>query len=92
MILATESKILPAKSGRNQKGEFNNHFGHKMTQQSRNAISQSQKRRYSLLRQALDQAANDDRIRQVVNEEIQKYLRANAAPLENKQTNNIPLT
>jgi hypothetical protein len=93
MILETESQMTPVKKGRNQKGEFNNHYGHKMTQQSRNAISQSQKRRYSLLRQALDQAANDDRIRRVVQEEITKFLSENAIQVNNnKPTNNIPLT
>ena len=93
MILATESKMIPpAKSGRNQKGEANNHWGHKMTQQSRNAISETQKRRYSLLRQAVDIATNGDRIRQVVQEEIKKYLAENAIlSNNNKPTNNIPL-
>ncbi len=89
MILATESQMTPPiKKGRNQKGERNNHFGKPHSPEAKARISTTQKARYDLLRKAV----SDDRIRQVVKEEIQKYLRANAAPLENKQTNNIPLT
>jgi hypothetical protein len=88
MILATESEMTPVKKGRNQKGEHNNHFGKPHSPEAKAAISATQKARYDLLRKAV----SDDRIRQVVNEEIKKYLRANAAPLENKQINNIPLT
>ena len=88
MILATESEMTPVKKGRNQKGEHNNHFGKPHSPEAKAAISATQKARYDLLRKAV----SDDRIRQVVNEEIMKYLRANAAPLENKQINNIPLT
>lgn len=89
MILATESKMIPAKSGRNQKGEFNNHYNHPHTPESKAAISATQKARYDLLRKAV----SDDRIRKVVNEEIKKYLAENAVQFNNnKPTNNIPLT
>lgn len=87
MILATESEMTPVKKGRNQKGEHNNHFGKPHSPEAKAAISATQKARYDLLRKAV----SDDHIKRVVNEEIKKYLRANAAPLENKQTNNIPL-
>jgi len=89
MILATESNLIPTKNGRNQQGERNNHFGKPHSPEAKAAISATQKARYELLRKAV----SDDRIRQVVNEEIKKYLAENALPLNNnKPTNNIPLT
>ena len=89
MILATESEMTPVKKGRNQKGEHNNHFGKPHSPEAKAAISATQKARYDLLRKAV----SDDRIRQVVNEEIKKYLAENALQINNnKPTNNIPLT
>ena len=89
MILATESEMIPVKKERNQKGEFNNHYNHPHTPESKAAISATQKARYDLLRKL----ASDDHIKRVVKEEIKKYLAENALPLNNnKPTNNIPLT
>ena len=88
MILATESNMIPAKSGRNQKGEHNNHFGKPHTPEAKAAISATQKARYELLRKAV----SNDRIRSIVKEEVQKYLAENATQVNNnKPTNNIPL-
>jgi len=89
MILATESQMTPPiKKGRNQKGERNNHFGKPHSPEAKARISTTQKARYDLLRKAV----SDDRIRQVVNEEIKKYLAENATQVNNnKPTNNIPL-
>lgn len=87
MILATESEMTPVKKGRNQKGELNNHYNHPHTPEAKSKIATTQRARYDLLRKL----ASDEHIKRVVKEEIQKYLRANAAPLENKPTNNIPL-
>ena len=87
MILATESNMTPTK--RNQKGILNNHYGKPHSPEAKAAISATQKARYDLLRKAV----SDDRIRQVVNEEIKKYLAENATLVNNnKPTNNIPLT
>jgi len=87
MILATESNMTPTK--RNQKGILNNHYGKPHTPEAKLKISTTQKARYDLLRKAV----SDDRIRQVVNEEIKKYLAENATLVNNnKPTNNIPLT
>ena len=91
MILATESQMIQTK--RNQKGKFNNHYNHPHTPEARAAISAKQRQRYDLLRRAVDLATDDNRIRQVVKEEINRYLKENAIPLNNnKPTNNIPLT
>ena len=87
MILATESNMIPAKSGRNQLGENNNHYNHPHTPEAKSKISATQRARYDLLRKAV----SDDRIRQVVKEEIKKYLAENAIQVNNKPTNNIPL-
>jgi len=87
MILATESNMTPTK--RNQKGILNNHYGKPHSPEAKAAISATQKARYDLIRKAV----SDDRIRQVVNEEIKKYLAENALQINNnKPTNNIPLT
>ena len=89
MILATELEMIPVKKERNQKGEFNNHYNHPHTPESKAAISATQKARYDFLRKL----ASDDHIKRVVNEEIKKYLAENATLVNNnKPTNNIPLT
>ena len=88
MILATVTNMEQAKKPRDYSGSNNPHWGHKMTQKSRKAISATQKARYDLIRKAV----SDDRIRAVVKEEITRYLQNNLIPVNNnKPTNNIPL-
>lgn len=57
--------------------------------ESKEAISKTQKARYNLLRMAVEKATNEDRIREVVKEEIQKLINE-SKPVNNKH-NNIPL-
>ena len=63
--------------------------GKKHSQESKEAISKTQKARYNLLRMAVEKATNEDRIREVVKEEIQKLINE-SKPVNNKH-NNIPL-
>lgn len=74
---------------RDHKGQNNPHFGHIMQPASREAISKTQKARYDLLRQAVERATDDNRIRQVVREELRKLINE-SKPVNNKP-NNIPL-
>ena len=74
---------------RDHKGQNNPHFGHIMQPASREAISKTQKARYDLLRQAVERATDDNRIKQVVREELRKLINE-SKPVNNKP-NNIPL-
>lgn len=75
---------------RDHRSEKNPHFGHVMTQDSRNAIASQQRLRFDLIRSALEQSKNsvsEERVRQVVQEEIEKFL--NDTLYNNKA--NIPI-
>ncbi len=75
---------------RDHRSERNPHFGHVMTQDSRNAIASKQRLRLELLRSALEQSKNsvsEEHVRQVVQEEIEKFL--NDTLYNNKA--NIPI-
>lgn len=75
---------------RDHRSERNPHFGHVMTQDSRNAIASKQRLRFDLIRSALEQSKNsvsEERVRQVVQEEIEKFL--NDTLYNNKA--NIPI-
>jgi hypothetical protein len=75
---------------RDHRSERNPHFGHVMTQDSRNAIVSKQRLRFDLIRSALEQSKNsvsEERVRQVVQEEIEKFL--NDTLYNNKA--NIPI-
>ena len=88
--LVSEDQITtPEKKVRDHRGQKNPHFGHKMQPSSREAIAQSQRARYDLLRQAIERATDDNRIRQVVREELRKLINE-SKPVNNKP-NNIPI-
>ena len=75
---------------RDHRSERNPHFGHVMTQDSRNAIASKQRLRFDLIRSALEQSKNsvsEESVRQVVQEEIEKFL--NETLYNNKA--NIPI-
>jgi hypothetical protein len=78
---------------RNHQGELNPHFNKPHSPESKEAISKTQKARYELLRKAVNQAAvNDDRIRQVMKEELSKFIKQ-VIPVkpDNNRPNNIPI-
>ena len=78
---------------RNHQGELNPHYNKPHSPKSKEAISKTQKARYELLRKAVNQAAvNDDRIRQVVKEELSKFLKQ-VIPVkpDKNRPSNIPI-
>lgn len=88
-LVSEDQMTTPEKKVRDHRGQKNPHFGHKMQPSSREAIAQSQRARYDLLRQAIERATDDNRIRQVVREELRKLINE-SKPVNNKP-NNIPI-
>ena len=62
------------------------------TDESKKKISETQQRRYALLRIAVDNAIDDNRIRHVVREEIDKLLKEMIPVKPNNNKPNIPVT
>ena len=92
-VISEEQMTTPERVKRNHQGELNPHYNKPHSPESKEAISKTQKARYELLRKAVNQAAvNDDRIRQVVKEELSKFLKQ-VIPVkpDNNRPNNIPL-
>ena len=87
-LLTSERGINPETTRINQ-NQGKGMSGKKHSQESKEAISKTQKARYNLLRMAVEKATNEDRIREVVKEEIQKLINE-SKPVNNKH-NNIPL-
>ena len=87
-LLTSERGINPVETRINQ-NQGRGMSGKKHSPESRKAISKTQKARYDLLRMAVEKATNEDRIREVVKEEIQKLI-DESKPVNNKH-NNIPL-
>ena len=87
-LLTSEREINPVETRINQ-NQGRGMSGKKHSPESRKAISKTQKARYDLLRMAVEKATNEDRIREVVKEEIQKLI-DESKPVDNKH-NNIPL-
>lgn len=93
---AVEENLIitePEKKVRDHRGQRNPHYNKPHSPKSKMAISKTQKARYELLRKAVNQAAvNDDKIRQVVKEELVKFLKE-VIPVkpDNNRQNIIPL-
>jgi hypothetical protein len=93
--IAVEENLLTSEHGINpETTRINQNQGKGMSgkshrPESKEAISKTQKARYNLLRMAVEKATNEDRIREVVKEEIQKLINE-SKPVNNKH-NNIPL-
>jgi hypothetical protein len=93
--IAVEENLLTSKHGINpeetriNQNQGRGMSGKKHSPESKEAISKTQKARYNLLRMAVEKATNEDRIREVVKEEIQKLINE-SKPVNNKH-NNIPL-
>ena len=82
----------PVKKVRDHRGEKNPHYNHPMTQDSRNAIAQSQKARFDYYRKAAANIMTEDRVREIIKETIDNYLAKNTTELKNNnRPNNIPL-
>ena len=84
------------KKKRDHRGERNPHFGHIMTQESRDRISRSQSERYNMIRKlvkkGMQQPMTEDRVKQICNEAIEDYLKKNLIEVKNnKKPMNISL-
>ena len=84
------------KKKRDHRGELNPHFGHIMTQESKDRISKSQSERYDMIRQLVKKGmANpltEDKVKQICNEAIETYLKENLIEVKNnKKPMNINL-
>ena len=73
------------KKKRNHKGKQNPHFGHIMSDASRNAISESQKARFEFYKKAAANIMTEDRVREIIKETVQDYLANNAKPVGNNE-------
>ena len=56
----------PVKKVRDHRAEKNPHYNHPMTQESRNAISASQKARFSYYKTAVANMMTEDRVREII--------------------------
>ena len=81
------------KKKRDHRGEKNPHFGHIMTQESKDRISKSQSERYEmirkLVRKGMAQPMNEDRVRQICDEVCDNYFKR--IIMENQNNNNKPM-
>ena len=84
------------KKKRDHRGELNPHFGHIMTQESRDRISKSQSERYDMIRKlvkkGMQQPITEDRVKEICCEAIENYLKKNLIEIRtNKRPTNINL-
>lgn len=79
------------KKKRNHKGKQNPHFGHIMSDASRNAISESQKARFEFYKKAAANIMTEDRVREIIKETVQDYLAKFTKPINNNQRIDIRL-
>ena len=83
------------KKKRDHRGEKNPHFGHIMTQESKDRISKSQSERYEmirkLVRKGMAQPMNEDRVRQICNEVCDSFFKRIIMENSNNKPMNINL-
>ena len=77
---------------RNHQGQLNPHYQHPHSDSAKAAISSSLKARYELLRQIVDnKTVTEQRVREIVKETIDDYIKKNATPVNNNKTIDIRL-
>ena len=86
----TVEENLITEPGRNQK-QRNGMWAKKHRPDSVKAISATQKARFDYYRKAADNIMTEDRVREIIAETIQDYLRNNAVQTNNNRHTNIPL-
>ena len=78
------------KKKRDHRGELNPHWGHVMTQESRDRISKSQSERYDMIRKlvkkGMQHQMTEQRVKEICGEVIDDYFKRNVN--EVKQNNN----
>jgi len=82
------------KRKRDHRGERNPHFGHIMTKQSRDKISNTQKQRYEmiskLVRKGMAQPIDEERVKEICGQVIDDYFKRNLLEVkDNKKPMNI---
>lgn len=81
------------KRKRDHRGELNPHFGHIMSQESRDKIASKQRQRYEmiskLVRKGMAQPIDEERVKQICGEVIEDYFKRNL--IEVKQNNKKPM-
>lgn len=84
----TNNKQQPVKKVRDHNGIHNPHsMPHRP--ESKDAISKTQKARWAMLRQIVDQkTVTEDRVKEIVRETVADYIKNNATPVE---TNKRPI-
>lgn len=77
------------KKKRDHRGELNPHWGHVMTQESKDKISATQKNRYEMINKLVRRGMHqmtEERVKQICGEVIDEYFQKNL--IEVKQNNN----
>lgn len=81
------------KKKRDHRNERNPHFGHIMSQESRDKISNTQKQRYEmiskLVRKGMAQPIDEERVKEICGQVIDDYFKRNI--IEVKQNNKKPM-
>ena len=88
--LIDDEKVTPPVKKRDHRGKLNPHYNCPMSQDSRNAIAQSQKARFDYYRKAAANIMTEDRVREIIKETIDSYLSQNLLETKNNRPN-IPL-
>ena len=86
--IADKNTVQPIKK-RNHQGVNNPHYGHAMTEESKRRISERQQQRYDMIRQLVrkgqQKTVTEDRVKEIVDEAIERYLRTHATPINNNR-------
>lgn len=80
------------KKKRDHRGERNPHFGHIMTKQSRDKISNTQRNRYEMINKLVRRGMHqmtEERVKEICGEVIDEYFQKNV--IEVKQNNKKPM-
>ena len=80
------------KKKRDHRGELNPHWGHVMTQESKDKISATQKNRYEMINKLVRRGMHqmtEERVKEICGEVIDEYFQKNV--IEVKQNNKKPM-
>lgn len=80
------------KKKRDHRGELNPHFGHIMSQESRDKISNTQRNRYEMINKLVRRGMHqmtEERVKEICGEVIDEYFQKNV--IEVKQNNKKPM-
>lgn len=80
----------PIKKVRDHRNEKNPHYNKPHSDSAKAAISAKQRQRYEMLRQIVDnKTVTEARVREIIKETIDDYLKKHAIPVDNKKPINI---